>query len=66
MVAGDLPELEDTMFGLRIIVDQDSLVSRLASSWVARTVLALGVLGGLLLPASLRRRKTDDSPSTVS
>lgn len=66
IVAGDLPKLENTMFGLRIVVDQESLVSRIASSWVTRIVLALGVLGGLLLPATLRRRKEeDDSPVTA-
>jgi len=57
VLSGDLAEVKNSVFGLRIIVDEQSLVTRLWSSAWARVFLALGVLGGVLLPANRRRRR---------
>lgn len=59
MIAGDLAEVENTVFGLRIIVDQKSLVSRVAGSWVTRFILLFGVILGFFIPATVRRRRND-------
>ena len=56
VVSGDLADVKDTVFGLRIVVDQKSFITRITSSIWARVFLAFGVLGGLLIPANRRRR----------
>jgi hypothetical protein len=61
MVAGDLAKVKDTVFGLRIIVDQKSFAARVAGSWVTRLILLFGIVLGFFLPATLRRRRTDEN-----
>ena len=58
VASGDLADVEDTVFGLRIVVDEQSLVSRIASNTWTRIIIALGIFVGLLIPANRRRRKT--------
>lgn len=57
VTSGDLNNVKDAVFGLRVIVDNPSLVSRVATSTATRVILALGVLFGLLIPATRRRRR---------
>ena len=56
--SGDLANVKNTVFGLRIVVDEQSLVSRIASNTWTRITIALGIFVGLLIPANRRRRKT--------
>lgn len=56
--SGDLANVKNTVFGLRIVVDQQSLVSRIASNTWTRIIIALGIFVGLLIPANRRRRQT--------
>jgi len=56
VASGDLPEVEDTVFGLRVIIDKKSLVARLSSSNTVRALLVVAVLVGLFIPATRRRR----------
>jgi hypothetical protein len=56
--SGDLAYVKNTVFGLRIVVDQQSLVSRIASNTWTRIIIALGIFVGLLIPANRRRRQT--------
>ena len=58
VASGDLADVEDTVFGLRIVVDEQSLLSRIASNTWTRITIALGIFLGLLIPANRRRRKT--------
>jgi hypothetical protein len=58
VASGDLADVDDTVFGLRIVVDQQSLVSRIASNTWTRIIIAFGIFLGLLIPANRRRRKT--------
>ena len=58
VASGDLADVEDTVFGLRIVVDEQSLVSRIASNTWTRIIIAFGIFVGLLIPANRRRRKT--------
>jgi hypothetical protein len=58
VASGDLADVDDTMFGLRIVVDEQSLVSRIASNTWTRIIIAFGIFLGLLIPANRRRRKT--------
>jgi len=58
VASGDLADVEDTVFGLRIVVDEQSLVSRIASNTWTRIIIAFGIFLGLLIPANRRRRKT--------
>ncbi|MFM8871711.1 MAG: InlB B-repeat-containing protein, partial [Actinomycetota bacterium] len=44
VASGDLPEVEDTVFGLRVVIDQKSLVARISSSNTVRVLLVLAVL----------------------
>ena len=55
--SGDLANVKNTVFGLRIVVDEKSLVSRIASNTWTRIIIALGIFVGLLIPANRRRRK---------
>lgn len=64
VASGDLPEIDDTVFGLRIIVDSPSFVTRVFSSTATRVLLALGVIIGLIIPAT-RRRRRDSQPVTM-
>lgn len=57
VVSGDLVNVKNTIFGLRIVVDKKSFVTRITSSIWARVFLALGILGGLLIPANRRRQR---------
>jgi hypothetical protein len=57
ITTGDLADVKDAVFGLRVIIDDPSFVSRVASSTATRVILALGVLFGLLIPATRRRRR---------
>ena len=57
VISGDLANVKHTVFGLRIVVDQKSFITRITSSIWARVFLAFGVLGGLLIPANRRRRR---------
>ena len=57
VISGDLANVKNTVFGLRIVVDQKSIITRITSSIWARVFLAFGVLGGLLIPANRRRRR---------
>ena len=56
--SGDLANVKNTIFGLRIVIDEQSLVSRIASNTWTRITIALGIFVGLLIPANRRRRKT--------
>ena len=58
VASGNLADVDDTVFGLRIVVDEQSLVSRIASNTWTRIIIALGIFVGLLIPANRRRRKT--------
>ena len=58
VASGDLADVEDTVFGLRIVVDEQSLVSRIASNTWTRLIIAFGIFVGLLIPANRRRRQT--------
>jgi hypothetical protein len=58
VASGDLAAVEDTVLGLRIVVDEQSLVSRIASNTWTRIIIAFGIFLGLLIPANRRRRKT--------
>jgi hypothetical protein len=40
VASGDLADVDDTVFGLRIVVDQQSLVSRIASNTWTRIIIA--------------------------
>jgi len=57
VVSGDLANVKSTVFGLRIVVNQESFITRIASNTWTRIIVALGVLGGLLIPANRRRRR---------
>lgn len=57
VVSGDLANVKNTVFGLRIVVNQDSFITRIASNTWTRIIVALGVVGGLLIPANRRRRR---------
>lgn len=57
VTSGDLSNVKDAVFGLRVIVDNPSFVTRVATSTATRVILALGVLFGLLIPATRRRRR---------
>ena len=65
VISGDLAGVDNTVFGLRIVVDEKSLVSRITSSTWTRAILVLGIVGGLLIPAN-RRRKTPKSLDLTS
>lgn len=57
--SGDLANVKNTVFGLRIIVNQESFITRITSSVWTRVIVALGIVGGLIIPANrLRRRQT--------
>ena len=58
VASGDLADVDDAVFGLRIVVDEQSLVSRIASNTWTRIIIALGIFVGLLIPANRRRRQT--------
>lgn len=60
IASGDLPEVEDTVFGLRVVIDQKSLVARISSSNTVRVLLVVAVLVGLFIPATRRRRDDKD------
>ena len=55
--SGDLANVKNTLFGLRIVVNQDSFITRIASSSWTRIIVALGIAIGLLIPANRRRRR---------
>jgi hypothetical protein len=55
--SGDLANIENTVFGLRIVVNQESFITRITSSMWTRVILALGIAGGLVVPANRRRRR---------
>lgn len=61
VTTGDLSNVEDAVFGLRVVVDNPSFAARVASSTATRVILALGVLFGLLIPATRRRRREKTS-----
>jgi len=63
VASGDLPDIDDTVFGLRIIVDSPSFVTRVFSSTATRILLALGIITGLIIPATRRRRRSQ--PETM-
>jgi hypothetical protein len=65
ITSGDLAEAEDAVFGLRVIVDEQSFVRRVATSTATRIILALGVLAGLLIPATRRRRRAAETAQTM-
>lgn len=56
-ISGDVAAVDNTVFGLRIAVNEKSLVARVTSSVWTRVFIALGVFGGLLIPANRRRRR---------
>lgn len=56
IASGDLPASANTVFGLRIVVPQDSLFTKLSNSTAVRIMLVLAVIAGLLIPATRRRR----------
>ncbi len=58
VLSGDLAGVDNTVFGLRIAVNERSFVARVASSVWTRVIIALGINGGLLIPANRRRRST--------
>ena len=58
VLSGDLAGIDNSVFGLRIVVDEQSLVSRIASNTWTRITIAFGIFVGLLIPANRRRRKT--------
>ena len=58
VISGDLARVKNTVFGLRIIVDQTSFITRIASNTWTRIIVALGIAGGLAIPANRRRRRT--------
>ena len=60
VASGDLPEVDDTVFGLRVIIDKKSLVARISSSNTVRVLLVVAVLVGLFIPATRRRRDDED------
>ena len=57
VATGNLPNIGNTTFGLRVIIDSKSLVTRISSSNSARALLVGGILIGLVLPATRRRRR---------
>ena len=57
VATGNLPKIGNTTFGLRVIIDSKSLVTRISSSNSARALLVVGILIGLVLPATRRRRR---------
>ena len=61
VTTGDLSNVKDAVFGLRVVVDNPSFVTRVATSTATRVILALGVLFGLLIPATRRRRREHTS-----
>jgi hypothetical protein len=65
VISGDLAGVDNTVFGLRIVVDEVSLASRIASNSWTRVIIALGIFGGLLIPAN-RRRKAPKSSALAS
>ena len=56
VASGDLPEVMNTVFGLRVQIERKSLVARISSSTTVRFLLVLAVLVGLFIPAGRRRR----------
>lgn len=56
--SGDLAKIDSTVFGLRIVVNQESFITRIASSVWTRVIVALGIAVGLVIPANRRRRRT--------
>ena len=58
--SGDLAEVDDAVFGLRIMVDEVPFLTRIANSWVIRILLLLAVFSALLIPARLRRRDEEE------
>ena len=64
IASGDLAEVDNAVFGLRVIVDEKSFASRVASSVAARVLLGLGIVLGLLIPATRRRRNSESQPIT--
>lgn len=61
VTSGDLSNVKDAVFGLRVIIDNPSFVTRVATSTATRIILALGVLFGLLIPATRRRKREQTS-----
>lgn len=61
VASGDLPAVADTVFGLRVQFQRESLVARISSSTAVRVLLVLAVLVGLFIPAG-RRRRTQAEP----
>jgi hypothetical protein len=57
VISGDLAGVDNTVFGLSIAVNEKSFVARITSSVWTRVIIALGVIGGLLIPANRRRRR---------
>lgn len=57
-VSGDTAELENTVFGLPIALNEESFTARIASTVWTRVIIALGIFGVLLIPANRRRRST--------
>lgn len=59
VASGDLPEVTNTVFGLRVQIERTSFVARFSSSTTVRFFLVIAVLVGLFIPAGLRRRSVD-------
>lgn len=55
--SGDLDNVKNSVFGLRIVVNQESFITRVASSTWTRVIVALGIAIGLVIPANRRRRR---------
>ena len=57
VVSGHLAEADDAVFGLRIVAQGDSFISRVTNSWIVRILLMLAIFAGLVIPARIRRRR---------
>jgi hypothetical protein len=55
--SGDLVNVKYSVFGLRIVVNQESFITRITSSMWTRIIVALGIAAGLVIPANKRRRR---------
>jgi hypothetical protein len=62
VASGDLAQVDNAVFGLRIVVDDAPFFNRMANNWVIRLLLLLAVFSALLIPARLRRREEEESP----
>lgn len=63
IAAGSLPGLADTVFGLRVVINEKSFVAQVSSSWAVRIFLVLALLVGLMLPATRWRKVSSPTPT---